>query len=378
MRILIVGGGVAGLTLAALLRQRGMRPAIIERSRNYNQAGYVLGLWPLGSRVLHGLGLHDQFLSVSQPMFTYNVCNGHGEVLHSYSFADFDQRYGTSRGLMRSELLDILLHGLRDLPIRMGTSLVSVEQDEHQVRVATTDGKQDAYDLVVGCDGIHSQVRQLVFGEHPLHRTGWAGYAFWVEPEAAPHDAITEIWGAGRFFGIYPTTSRLCVFNGMPIPTGHREPAEGRVARMREAFGMLGGAAPRILAAVAEDDEVFYTEYADIRMPTWHEGRVVLLGDAGSALLPTAGVGASMAMESAAVLADELSRADARTIPHALALFEKRRHGRVDKVQADSRTLAKMMFIESTPLSFGRDVLMKFYSQEQFVKSFVKIYDEPI
>lgn len=378
MRVLIVGGGIAGLTLAALLKQRGLRPTVIERAKDYNRAGYVLGLWPLGSRVLHGLGLTDQFLAVSQPMMTYNVCNGHGELLHSYSFEDFDRRYGTSRGLMRSELLDILLHGVGDLPIRMATSIESLRQDEQQVTVRTTDGKQDVFDLVVGCDGIHSQVRQLVFGEQPLHRTGWAGYAFWVDPQVAPHDAITEIWGAGRFFGIYPTTSRLCIFNGMPISNCHREPPQGRVERMRAAFGMLGGAVPQILAAVSSDADLFYTEYADIRMDRWHDRRVALVGDAGSALLPTAGVGASMAMESAAVLADELSRADTHTIPHALQLYEQRRRHRVDKVQADSRTLAKMMFIENTPLAFGRDVLMKFYSQEQFVKSFVKIYDEPI
>lgn len=378
MRVLIAGGGIAGLTLAALLKQRGLRPTVIERARDYHQLGYVLGVWPLGSRVLHGLGLHDQFLAMSEPMLTYNVCNGHGEVLHSYSFAEFDRQYGSSRGLMRSELVDILLHGVADLPIRMETSLKQIEQQDREVRVVTSDGKQAMYDLVVGCDGIHSQVRQLVFGDHPLHRTGWGGYAFWVDPAVAPHDAITETWGAGRFFGVYPTPSRLCVFNGMPIPDGHHEPQAGRVERMRAAFGMLGGAAAEILNAPLNDADLFYTEYADIRLPCWHDHRVVLIGDAGSALLPTAGVGASMAMESAAVLADELSRVDAAGVPHALELYEKRRRPRVDKVQADSRKLAKIMFIESLPLAYGRDLLMKFYSQEQFVKSFLEIYNQPI
>lgn len=378
MRVLIVGGGIAGLTLAALLKQRGLRPTIIEQSNDYTRAGYVLGLWPLGSRVLHGLGLTDQFMAVSQPMMNYNVCNGHGKLLHSYDFAEFDRLYGTSRCLMRSELLDILLHGTGELPIRMGTTLKSLRQDADAVHVRTSDGRQDSFDLVVGCDGIHSQVRQLVFGDHPLHRTGWAGYAFWVDPQVAPHAAITEYWGAGRFLGIYPTTDRLCIFNGMPIPHGHQEPREGRVERMRAAFQSLGGAVPQILAAVPDDADLYYSEYADIRMDHWHNGRVVLVGDAGSALLPTAGVGASMAMESAAVLADELSRADATSAPHAGQLYERRRRKRVDHVQAESRKLAKMMFIENTPLALGRDQLMKFYSQDQFVKSFLKTYDEPI
>lgn len=78
MRTLIIGAGVAGLTLAALMRQRGDTPTIIERDERPASHGYMLGLFPLGGRVLHGLGLHDHYLARSTTMRSYNIGNGHG------------------------------------------------------------------------------------------------------------------------------------------------------------------------------------------------------------------------------------------------------------------------------------------------------------
>jgi 2-polyprenyl-6-methoxyphenol hydroxylase-like FAD-dependent oxidoreductase len=100
--------------------------------------------------------------------------------------------------------------------------------------------------------------------------------------------------------------------------------------------------------------------------------------DAAAGFLPTAGIGASMAMESAAVLADELSRTNTQFLEHALALYVKRRQHRVESTQNDSRHLAKMMFIKSATVSHIRDVATKFYSLEQLAGSIAKAFDEPI
>lgn len=105
---------------------------------------------------------------------------------------------------------------------------------------------------------------------------------------------------------------------------------------------------------------------------------MVLLGDAAAGFLPTAGIGASMAMESAAVLADELSRTNTQFLEHALSLYVKRRKHRVESTQNDSRHLAKMMFIKSATVAHIRDVATKFYSLEQLAGSIAKAFDEPI
>ncbi len=81
MRVLIAGAGIAGLTLSALLRQKGIKPQIVDRASDFAQAGYMLGLFPMGNRVLHGLGAFEAFVRRSEPMDTYAMCNGHGETM---------------------------------------------------------------------------------------------------------------------------------------------------------------------------------------------------------------------------------------------------------------------------------------------------------
>jgi 2-polyprenyl-6-methoxyphenol hydroxylase-like FAD-dependent oxidoreductase len=131
-------------------------------------------------------------------------------------------------------------------------------------------------------------------------------------------------------------------------------------------------------AMPGDDAEMFYWRLSDVRSAEWTRGRVVLLGDAAAGFLPTAGIGASMAMESAAVLADELSRADARTVEQALSLYVKRRRRRVEITQHDSRKLIRVMFIKSAAMARVRDFLTKFYTIEQLASGIAKAFGEPI
>jgi 2-polyprenyl-6-methoxyphenol hydroxylase-like FAD-dependent oxidoreductase len=112
---------------------------------------------------------------------------------------------------------------------------------------------------------------------------------------------------------------------------------------------------------------------ADCRSKTWSNGRTVLLGDAAAAFLPTAGVGASAAMDSAAALADELSRADAKHMHYALELFEKRQRHRVETAEKNSRDLSKLMFINSAPGAWARDKLMEFYTLKHLIDDISKV-----
>ena len=87
MRVLIVGAGIAGLTLSALLHQKGIRPRLVDRASDFAAAGYMLALFPMGNRVLHGLGAFDAFLARSEPMDIYTMCNGHGEAMQTFDIA---------------------------------------------------------------------------------------------------------------------------------------------------------------------------------------------------------------------------------------------------------------------------------------------------
>jgi 2-polyprenyl-6-methoxyphenol hydroxylase-like FAD-dependent oxidoreductase len=385
MRTLIIGGGIGGMTLAALLGQRGERPVIVERSRDYEHMGYMLGLYPMGSRVLHGLHLYERFLTVSEPLEVYDVRNGRGEHVKRFDIGELTRRFGDYQLVARGDLMNLLLEGARelsggDLDLRMGTTVTSLVQDGGDVAVAFSDGREERFDLVVGADGMHSQVRKHLFGEVPYVETGWGGWLWWAPAEAAEHDVATEYWGAGLFVGVYPTKGRVGVFaGGANPPEAELADHRGRRERMRQRFGVLGGGVRALLDAIpGDDEEIFYWNLHDVRAPALVAGRAVLIGDAGIGFLPTAGVGASMAMESAAALADELSRTDARFVPHALELYVKRHARRVFAAQENSRRLGKLMTVNTLPLAWGRDQLMKLMTLDSLIRDIQKELDEPI
>ena len=379
MRILIVGAGIGGMTLAALLRQRGFRPTLIEKAPNFDHAGYMLGLWPLGYRVLHGLDLYERFAAESIECKHYEVRDGHGALVKHWPMSPISERFGPILSCTRPQLVRLLHSALEGTELRFDTSLESLDQNRGDVTVTFNNGVSEDFDLVVGADGLHSKVRRLVFGEQPCFRTGWGGWVWWLDREVAPKHSFIEHWGAGRFVGVYPTTDGAGVYAGAPVVGDLERPGPGRRERIRKQFAGMGKIVDSCLAAMPDDDEnLFFWNLADVRAKTWQRGRVVLLGDAAAGFLPTAGIGASMAMESAAVLTDELSRTNNRFLEHAVSLYVKRRKKRVEKVQADSRKLAKMMFVKSAPLARVRDLATKFYSLEQLAGSIAKAFDEPI
>jgi FAD-dependent urate hydroxylase len=176
MRVLIVGAGIGGLTLATLLRRWDIEPDVIDRAPSFDHAGYMLVLYPLGSRILHGLGAFGAFVAASEPMDYYAVANGKGEVINRYDLGVISERFGPIRQLSRGELLGVLAASAGLPPVRMGVGIAAIEQHGGEVLARTSDGEARRYDLVVGADGIHSTVRRLVFGESAIFDTGWGGW----------------------------------------------------------------------------------------------------------------------------------------------------------------------------------------------------------
>lgn len=379
MRVLIVGAGIAGLTLAGLLRQRGIAPDIVERAPDLGRGGYVLGLHPLGGRILHGLGVHRSFVACSEAAETYTVASGNGRVLKQFDLCRLTGKLGQMRMLARGDLLRLLHRAAGDVDVRKGVTVTAIVPCGARVHVTTSDGHEADYDLVVGADGIHSQIREFVSPQTEAYDSKWACEARWTESLAVPRSTMFEQWGSGRLVGFYPTPGKTGVIVAAPQRILRGARAEDRGARARRAFRRMRGPAREALASFTGDaDEVFYWKLEDRRAKAWSKGRVVLLGDAACAFLPTAGIGASMAMESAAALADELSRAGAAEIPLALANYQKRRRKRVEAAQDDSRKLARWMFASRGPMSWLRNRAVRFVSLESFTRNIVKMLDEPI
>jgi 2-polyprenyl-6-methoxyphenol hydroxylase-like FAD-dependent oxidoreductase len=378
MRILVVGGGIAGLTLTGLLQQRGFKPTLVEQIPEYGTVGYVIVLWPSGSRILKGLGVYRSLLDVGLQFTTYNVSDERGQMLHSYSVKNVTEKYGPMLSTYRPDLINVIKEAVDPDSIRMNTTVDKIDQTNDEVHVAFNDGTEETYDLVVGCDGVRSKTRNMVFGDVPLSYSGMNGWSFWVKPNIAKTLQIAEYWGTGKFFGIWPTKGRLSVFTSIRNNVQEPDPVESRIDRIQENFKNFGGLVPEILEGLDDPNEIFHGHYNDLTMKKWHKGRVVLVGDAAHAILPTAGGGVSMAMESAAVLADELTRADSKYIEQSFESYITRRRARVAKIQNQSRMMGKYVFTDNRFVSSARDFLMRFYSNKLHVRYWDSMLKEPI
>ncbi|WP_293323490.1 NAD(P)/FAD-dependent oxidoreductase [Parvibaculum sp.] len=371
LRILIVGAGIAGVTLAALLKQRGEAPVLIEKNPAGTPGGYMLGLLPLGGRVLHGLGLHDAYLAESRPMNAYEFNGMSGKRLRHYSLTPIMERYGAYQGIERGALLDLLHGSLGDLPVHYGTTIRDLAQDEGGVDVTFDDGSHHRFDLVVAADGIHSTTRDFILSadEYTPYRTGWGGWVMWTDAPSAMGGTYRELWGPGWGMGLYPVKDRTGIFLAGRIDALKEKSARSLVDKLKTQLGKRKGPFADALESLEPEDEPFFWDLDDGRAKRWSKGRVVLLGDAAAAFLPTAGAGASVAMDSAAALADELSRTDAAGMTRALTLYEKRQRSRVETAQDGSRSLARLMFVNSPALVRLRNASMYLYTQKRLLKS---------
>ncbi len=218
--------------------------------------------------------------------------------------------------------------------------------------------------------------------------TTWGGWVCWAEADD-DQSAVDEIWGDGFFLGMYPVEGAVGVFLGCPDtrqPLGPRRFAGEVRSRLTELT-------PRIdacLTAVAEAESPFFWPLRDSRARRWSHGRTVLLGDAAAGFLPTAGIGAGMAMESAGVLADELSALGDRpstassadssaasgTVT-ALERFEARQRPRVEAAHDNSRSLARLMFGRSRLFAFARDQAFRVISIRSALKPILQLLESP-
>ncbi|WP_433664277.1 FAD-dependent oxidoreductase [Nocardia sp. CA-128927] len=356
MRILIVGGGIAGLTLAARLRQRGLRPTVIDTIDSYGRAGYAITLWPTGSRVLHGLGLWNSFIDMSAPLRRYVVHDRDGAILRTFDLDRLDAHNGLPRAAPRAELLAILESANGGTPVDLETEVDRMRQIGSTVRVRFDDGRERDFDLVVGADGIRSRTRRQAELDTAEHRFGWRIWWWWARRGVTPPGELHETWGLRRIMSAYPTQDRVACFVAI---AGSFDSAAASAGT--DQWPPSDTDACWILRTLPDADRVECLDLVEVTVPQWIRGRIVLLGDAAAGLVPSTGIGASLAMESAAVLDDELVRVDTAHIDIALTRFARRRMPRVDAEQHRARVFGDFMMLESPIARHFRDLGLRYF-----------------
>jgi 2-polyprenyl-6-methoxyphenol hydroxylase-like FAD-dependent oxidoreductase len=345
--ILVVGGGMAGLTTAAALHQRGFAVELVERRETWQALGAGFLVHANGMRMLAALGLASGVEQAGTVVRRWQFCDEQGEVLSDTDLEALWGHAGPCIGIERTKLQGALLPGVAQVHCRLGTEVASLIQDDARVSVGFSDGSSGDFDLVVGADGIRSTVRALALTSTA---PSYLGAMNWRSVAPIRPVGLTEFQinlGDGCVFGLVPLGSgRTYAFAYVAHPH-FRDPLEGRLARLRQRFS---GFSPRVaayLAALERDDEVICSAMEWMELGNIHAGRVVLVGDAAHASSPMMGQGGCMAMEDACVLAEELRAA--ATVEAALESYVRRRKPRAEWVQRQSMGLADLLTASSSP-----------------------------
>jgi len=383
MRVIIAGGGMAGLTVAGLLARTGAHEVtVLEHASNFGDAGYGIGLYPLGGAVFNALGKADELMSRSVVLSKYIVYGPNGAELQSVDLSELLKAYGPMLGVSRSDLIDILSSCVPEGSLHFGVHAESAELSGGGVVVRAADGSSYSGDVAVAADGMNSALRKSFFGEVKRHDTGFDAWMWWAPVGTVAGDTAAEHWGPSSFVGLYPMRQGTNVAVGVPKALSP-DPA-GTPAAIVDALKAIVAEHNPGVAATPElwelgDSRPFLWPMQDVRSPqlTALDDRLAFVGDSGIGFLPTAGVGASNALRSAAALAYDLSLADAASVQLAVRRWRDRVRTLVEKNQEDSRQLAKVMMVKHQSASRVINAVMQHMPVTMMTKSIVKSMDVP-
>ena len=338
--VLVVGGGIGGLTLAIALRRARIPVEVWERVASYKPVGAGIGLSINAMAVLRALGVGAQVEAGGAVIQRFRITDHHDRVVGAVDLAEVARVHGPSIGIHRGALHEALVAGCAGIALRSGRSVQSLQPHADGIRVESAAGDGGDYALVVGADGIRSHVRELTFGT--IEPT-YAGYTCWrlvLENRAGVIDS-TEMWGRGRRVGLVPIGGGLIyIFTTINRSRAVDDPPGERVARFKATFADFGGPFQQLLPQLTHGDQLLHNDIEEVWLDRWHRDRVVLLGDAAHAMTPNTGQGAGMAIEDAWVLARAL--ASSPTIAQALEAYEKTRIPRVRAIHRGSRILGRV------------------------------------
>lgn len=322
--ILISGASVAGPALAYWLRRYGFNVTIVERAPAPRSGGQAIDLRGTARTVVERMGILDDIRQAHTGTHGMSVVNSAGKRLVSMGSDTMSGSGGliAEIEILRGDLVRIFYEATRnDVEYVFDDSITSISQDDAGAHVTFERGAPRAFDLVIGADGLHSNVRRLAFGDEARFTKDMGCY---VAIFGAPNVYHLDGWELfyrmpgtrrtpGKSVGLYPVREnrevRAMFYFAMPHVRIDRHDSARQKQLLAETFAGEGWEIPRLLEAMWSAPEFYFDQIAQVRMERWSSGRVALLGDAAYCPSPMSGMGTSLALVGAYALAGELATA---------------------------------------------------------------------
>ena len=313
--VLIAGAGIAGPTLAYWLEHAGMAPTVLEQAPDLRLSGQNVDVRGAGRVVAERMGIEEAVRAAGTGERGLAFVDATGAVRAEFPVNGSD---GPTADLeiLRGDLAQLLYDHTRDrVPYRFGDRIRAIDDDRDRVRVGFEQGPEEEFDLVVAADGLPSRTREIVLpGQADLRHLGLCMAYFTI-----PHDDTDTDWwrwyaaGGGRTIHLRPdrhgTTRALLSFLSRSDAPARMSPDAQREL-LRVEFATAGWQAQRVLDGLAQASDLYFEAISQVRAPSYAHGRVALLGDAAWCASPISGMGTSLALLGAYVLAAELARHD--------------------------------------------------------------------
>lgn len=359
-KVLIVGGGLGGLSAGIALRRAGIDAEIVEIHKEFNVYGVGIIQQANALRALDALGVADEAMRRGSPYGKLKMCAPTGHVFAEIGTPPMGN-YPTHNGISRKILHDVLYEAAvaNGVTFRMGLTVNEIENEGTQVGVKFSDGTEGSYQLVIAADGSNSKVRKLVFGDYKLQ---YIGSSVWRYAFKRPAELETGYMFMGKKakVGLIPMTAETMY---MFVVTAEGDdnpfiPENELVPRLKaHLVDFPAKMVADTIDQIIEPKGVIYRPLETLFVEgDWYKNRVVMIGDAAHSTIPQMGSGAALAIEDAVVLAEELARD--QSVETGLQNYMKRRYDRCKTIVDVSNTLAEWERMEwaGQPLPEGANM----------------------
>jgi 2-polyprenyl-6-methoxyphenol hydroxylase-like FAD-dependent oxidoreductase len=339
--VLISGASFAGLSTAFLMKELGYTVTVVEVAKDLKKGGTPVNIGDDVAETIKRMGLFERIQASRLKMEDAERKSADDVTAGRLEFPSGTVPSEMNWEIERDTLLDLMFGVVKnDAEFVFKNSIRALDETEDEVKVHFEDGSQRSFALIFGCDGIHSRVRKLRFGDEAQY-THFLGqyFSITIVNELLIKENTTQIFNEhGRFVMLNAYNNKtdivLCFSSEKQIPYDYRDEAQQRQL-IHEQFAGQGWKIPELLEKVASSTSFYFDKICQIKMPSWTSGRVALVGDAAYCASPAAGMGGSLAIIGAAALADAFRRSNGN-FQLAFQDYNKSFRPYIEAVQADA------------------------------------------